>query len=109
MQMFFHPACFVDFKLILGDDKETKVVDHMWDDDECFLLLVVGNKISFHGYPNKRTQQIISNWEDLFHGKTFVKHGAAKYARTGYERQQWSTFYMMCKSYADPLTIMRSP
>ena len=84
MEMFFDPTRF-DFKLILDDEEKD---DHMWG--ECLATKYPFMDIQYESNPD--------NWEDLFHGTAFAKF--AKYARPGYDRQQWSTFYM--DKYADP-------
>jgi hypothetical protein len=87
LQMFFDPTQF-DFKLVLDDESKK---DHMWG--ECLKPKYPFMDIQYESNPE--------NWEELFHGIAFAEHPEhAKYARPGYDRQQWSTFYM--DKYADP-------
>ena len=78
MEMFFDTSQF-DFKLILDDESKG---DHMWG--ACLTPEYPFMDIQYEANPE--------NWEELFHGIAFAKH--ARYARPGYDRQQWSTFYM---------------
>eukprot|EP00957_Ditylum_brightwellii_P057715 4376228-Ditylum_brightwellii.AAC.1 len=84
MEIFLDTTQF-DFKLILDDESK---IDHMWG--KCLAPKYPFMDIQYESNPE--------NWEDLFHGISFAKH--ARYARPGYDRQQWSTFYM--DKYADP-------
>jgi len=84
MEMFFYTTQF-DFKLILDDESKG---DHMWG--ECLAPEYPFMDIQYESNPE--------NWEELFHGTAFWEVG--HYARPGYDRQQWSTFYM--DKYADP-------
>lgn len=86
IKMFVSPLEF-DFYLIL--DKESQL-DQKWGqclrDNEAGDLSLLGMDIVFESQPKRAAE--------LFHATAFANLGNPQYNKAGYDRQQWSTFYM---------------
>lgn len=80
VQMFLNRLKF-DFYMVLDDESQE---DHQWA--ECLVESFDNVQIKYQAQPEY--------WEKLFHGAAFGRVNPKKYARAGYDRQQWSTFFL---------------
>lgn len=79
IRMFLDFSSF-DFRFVLDDESQD---DHLWGD--CLQEALPESTIGYEALPEGS--------DSLFHGIAFGNRNQ-KYARPGYDRQQWSTFHL---------------
>ena len=77
----FVNALNIDTMVVLDDESE---LDRVWG--QCLHDANPDLQIKYESQPN--------NWEEMFHGTAFERLGNKMYNKPGYDRQQWSTFYL---------------
>lgn len=91
LQMFYDLTEY-DFTFVLDDESSD---DHLWG--QCLEDEFPETSVQFEALPDDH--------ETLFHGTSFSQ---PKYARPGYDRQQWSTFHLdrVAKPHHDVIGVI---